>query len=71
MIHKTDCSGTWKTEPKECSHKSEKYKTKKSKLIEHSGPVSITKWGEKRIVTIISAITVMIPVCYNQKEACK
>jgi hypothetical protein len=54
-VHKTDCVGYTKTEPKKCSKEVKDTKMKKGEIIAQcSGHVSITKWRDKKIITMIS-----------------
>jgi hypothetical protein len=53
--HKTDCAGTVKLTRKNMPPKVKNTKLKKGEIVaQHCGPVTVTKWCDKRIVTMIS-----------------
>jgi hypothetical protein len=53
--HNTDCVGTLRLDRKDVPPTVKNKKLKKGEIIaQHSGPVSVTKWYDKRIVTMIS-----------------
>ena len=55
ITHKTDCVGTLKLNRKNVPPKVKNTKLKKGEIVaQHSGPVSVTKWFNKKIVTMIS-----------------
>jgi hypothetical protein len=55
ITHKTDCVGTLKLSRKNVPPKVKDTKLKIGEIVaQHSGPVSVTKWGDKNIVTMIS-----------------
>jgi hypothetical protein len=55
ITHNTDCVGTLKLNCKDVPPKVMNTKFKKGKIVaQHSGPVSVTKWCDKKIVTMIS-----------------
>jgi hypothetical protein len=48
-VHKTDCVGTLKLNRKNVPKKVKDTKLRKGEIIaQHSGPVSITKWSNKK-----------------------
>jgi hypothetical protein len=54
ITHNTDCVGTLKFH-KDVQPKVKNTKLKKGEIVaQHSGPVSVTKWCDKKIVTMIS-----------------
>jgi hypothetical protein len=58
ITHNTGCVGTLKLNYKDVPRKAKNTKLKKGEIIaQHSGPVSATKWCNKKTVTI----TVMKP----------
>jgi hypothetical protein len=51
MTYKTDCVGTLKLNRKDVPQKVKNEKLKKGEIVaQHSGPVSVTKWSDKKIV---------------------
>jgi hypothetical protein len=55
VTYNTDCVGTLRLNRKDVPQKVKNTKLKKGEIIaQHSGPVSITKWYDKKIVTMIS-----------------
>jgi hypothetical protein len=55
ITHNTDCVGTLKLNHKDVPPKGKNTKLKKGENVaQHSGPVSVTKWCDKKIVTMIS-----------------
>jgi hypothetical protein len=54
----TDCVGTLRLNRKEVPKIVKEKKLKKGELIaQHSGPVSVVKWSDKKEVTVISTYT--------------
>jgi hypothetical protein len=61
ITHNTDCVGTLKLNRKDVPPKVKNSKLKKSEIVaQHSGPVSVTKWCNKKIVTDLH-LSVMKP----------
>jgi hypothetical protein len=55
MTYKTDCVGTLQLNRKDLPLKVKNTKLKKGEIVaQHSGPASVTKWSDKKIVTVIS-----------------
>jgi hypothetical protein len=55
MTYKTDCVGTLKLNCMDMPPKVKNAKLKKGKIIaQHAGSVSVTKWSDKKILTMIS-----------------
>ena len=53
---KTDCVGTVRLSRKDVPQRVKEKKLKKGELVaQHSGPVSVLKWKDKKDVTVISA----------------
>jgi hypothetical protein len=52
MTYKTDCVGTLKLHRKDVQNANAKLKTGEI-VAQHAGPVSLTKWSDKKIVTDI------------------
>jgi len=51
---KTDCVGTLRLSRKDIPQKVKEKKLKKELVAQHSGPVSVLKWKDKKEVTMIS-----------------
>jgi hypothetical protein len=55
IIYKTNCAGALKLKGKDVTIRVENPKLKKARtLAQHSGPVSVTKGSDKKIITMIS-----------------
>jgi hypothetical protein len=55
MTYKTECVGILKLNHKDVPPKVKNAKLKKGEIVaQHAGPVSVTKWSDKKIVTMIS-----------------
>jgi hypothetical protein len=54
-VHKTHCVGTLKLNRKNVLKKVKDTKLKKGEIkAQHCGPVSVTKWSDKKVVIMIS-----------------
>jgi hypothetical protein len=55
ITYKIDCVGTLKLNRKDVPPKVKNAKLKKGEIVaQHAGPVLVTKWSNKQIVTMIS-----------------